>query len=230
MVSVRRISAPALWRISRKTGGRYSFSPRAGPHAKDKCMTLGHCLRDVLHVVANAREARWLANSRVVKVDGRVRNDISFPLGLMDVLTIKDSSWRVLPGKRGFELKSITNSESSTKLLKVVNKTHVKGKTQINFHDGRNMLVDKDIYKTSDVLVYDFSQKAVKNVIQFKRGTLVLIAEGKNRGKLGRVEDIRIIRGAQPNRVIVKAEKETIETLKDFAFAVGQDKPVISGM
>lgn len=169
-----------------------------------------------------------MLNRGIVKVDGIMRKDIGFPLGLMDVLTIGDDSWRVLPGKNELELKPVSGTESALKLLKVVNKTHVSGKTQINFHDGRNMLVDRDVYKTSDVVMYDSVSKAVKGAVQFKRGTLVLITEGKERGKVGRVENIIVLRGCQPNRVVIKSEKETVETLKDFAFAIGQDKPLIS--
>jgi len=228
MGSIRRMAAPILWKISRKTGGRYATVPKPGPHAIEKCLTLAYVIRDALKIAENAREVRMLLNRGIVKVDGHVRKDVGFPVGLMDIVSIGDSVWRVLPGKRGFELKPVSAAESGTKLLKVVNKTHVRGRMQLNLHDGRNMLVDKDIYKTSDVLVYDLAQRVVKSVVQFKRGTLVLIAEGKNRGKIGRVEDIAIIRGPQPNRVIIKSEGETIETLKDFAFAIGQDKPVIA--
>jgi len=222
------MSAPKLWKFARKTKMRYAIAPKPGPHKKERCLPLGHVIRDLLGFAETAREVRSILNRGIVKVDGIVRKDIGFPLGLMDVLTIGDTSWRILPGKRYLELKLTTGAESVLKLLKVVNKTHVNGKTQLNFHDGRNMLVDRDIYKTSDVVVYDSTAKAVKGAVQFKRGTLVLITEGKERGKVGRVENIIVLRSCQPNRVVIKSEKETVETLKDFAFAIGQDKPLIS--
>jgi len=225
---VKRISAPKLWQFARKTKMRYAIAPKPGPHPKNKCLPLGYVLRDIFAIAETVREARGLLNSGIVKVDGIVRKDIGFPLGLMDVLTIGDQSWRILPGKHELELKSVKPDESSLKLLKVINKSHIGGKVQLNFHDGRNMLVDRDVYKTSDVVIYDSKSKTIKGSVQFKRGALVLITEGKERGKIGRVEDIIVLRGCQPNRVVVKSEKETIETLKNFAFAIGQDKPLIS--
>jgi len=225
---IRRIAAPKLWKLARKTKSRYIIAPKAGPHAKERCFTLGYILRDMLGVAGNAREALSILNSRIVKVDGCVRRDIGFPVGIMDVLTIGGDSWRLLPGKRELELKPISGAESNLKLLKIVNKTHVAGKTQLNFHDGRNMLVDKDVYKTADVVVYDIAERALKSSVQFKRGALVLVTKGDNCGKLGRVEDIVILRGSQPNRVVVKCDKEAIETLKAFVFAVGQDRPLIT--
>lgn len=223
---IKRKAAPRLWKFARNTKKRFAIAPLPGPHPMEKCLTLGYILRDMLGFAETAKEARIILNRGIVKVDGKVRKDIGFPIGLMDVLAIGDKTWRVLPGGAGLELKPAADEQ--VKLLKVVNKCHVNGKTQINFHDGRNMLVDKDIYKTSDVVVYDLASKAVKGVVQFKRGTLVMIAEGKNRGKMGRVEDIIVLRSPQPNRIIIKSEKETIETLKNFAFAIGQDKPVIA--
>ena len=225
---IRRMSSPKLWKFARKTKARYAIAPKPGPHAKDACLPLGYILRDMLGIVETAREARSLLNCKLVKVDGRVRKDIGFPVGLMDVLTIGDKHWRVLPGGRGLDLKPIDAAESKLKLLKVIGKTHVKGKTQVNFHDGRNMLVNRDVYKTSDVALYDVVENAVKGHVQFKRGTLVLIADGVNRGKVGRVEDIVVLRSPQPNRIVVKCDKESIETLKKFAFAIGQDKPLIA--
>ncbi|MEM7813385.1 MAG: 30S ribosomal protein S4e [Candidatus Aenigmatarchaeota archaeon] len=225
---IKRMASPKLWKIVRKAKARYAIVPRPGPHAKSACLPLGHILRDVLGIAENAREARSLLNNRAVKIDGRVRKDMGFPVGLMDVLAVGDKYWRVLPCKRGLELKPISEAESRIKLLKVVGKTNVRGKTQLNFHDGRNMLVDKDVYRTSDVVVYDLVDSTIKGHVQFKRGTLVLIADGINRGKMGRVEDIIVLRRSQPNRVVIRHDKETTETLKAFAFAIGQDKPLIT--
>jgi small subunit ribosomal protein S4e len=224
---IKRIAAPRLWKFKRKTKMRYAIAPKPGPHPKDACLPLGHIIRDVLGIAETRSEVRSILNRNLVKVDGVIRKDAGFPLGLMDVLTIDDKHWRIVPGKSGFDVKPIAAAESSLKPLKVVNKRHVNGKTQINLHDGRNMLVDRDVYRTSDVILYDLVGKSVKAVVQFKRGALVLIVKGKNRGKVGRVEDIISVRGLQPSRVIVKSDKETLETLKDFVFAIGQDKPMV---
>ena len=224
---IKRLAAPKLWKFKRKTKMRFAIAPRPGPHPKNACLPLGHIMRDLLGIAETNREVRSILNRKLVKVDGIIRKDSSFPLGLMDVLTIGDTHWRIVPGKSGLDMKPITAAESLLKPLKVVNKRHVNGKTQINLHDGRNMLVDKDVYRTSDVILYDLAGKSVKSVVQFKRGALILIAEGKNRGKVGRVEDIISVRGLQPSRVIVKSDKETLETLKDFVFAIGQDKPMV---
>ncbi|NDW60254.1 30S ribosomal protein S4e, partial [Yangia sp. PrR004] len=57
-----------------------------------------------------------------VKVDGKVRTDEGFPVGLMDVVTIDKSreSYRVLYDVSGrFVLKSIKPEEAKFKLVKV---------------------------------------------------------------------------------------------------------------
>lgn len=222
------MAAPELMKLARKGRSRYTFAPSPGPHAADKCMTLGFVLRDILGVAANAREVRELMNSRMVKVDGIVRRDPGFPLGTMDILTVGNDSWRILPGRRGYYLQLLGREESSTKLLQVTGKTFVKGRLQLNFHDGRNMLVENDVYKTGDVVVFDVAEKKLKGHVQFKRGALGLVTDGKLRGTAGRVEDILLVRGITPNKVVLKADGRTVETLKDYIFVIGQEKPLVT--
>jgi len=51
-------------------------------------------------------------------------------------------------------------SDAEWKLCRIQNKTIVKGKkVQLNLHDGKNKLVEKDEYKTGDVLKNFFSKK-----------------------------------------------------------------------
>jgi small subunit ribosomal protein S4e len=228
MARLKRIAAPKIWKFPRKTKLRYTFSPSPGPHAAGRCMTLGYLLRDVLGAAATAREVRELLGRKLVKVDGIVRKDPGYPAGLMDVLSIDHHSWRLLPSKRGFYLQPVKGAEASTKLLKVRDKTFVKGKLQLNFHDGRNMLVDKDVYKTGDVVVFDLGGKKAGEVLQFKRGALGIVTDGKLRGMLGKIEEIILVRGITPNKVVLKAGGRKIETLKDYIFVVGHEKPVVT--
>ena len=225
---IKRLAANPMWHFARRTTQRYALDPRPGPHPKSRCLPLGHILRDVLHIAENMAEAKQLLNSGKVKVDGAVRKGAAFPAGLMDIVSIDDSHWRILPDKRGLRLHPITEAEAKTKLLMVKNKTHVHGKAQINLHDGRNLLVDKDIYKTGDVLVWDLNAKKPVGHLQFKRGAIAILIGGQSRGLVGRIEDVIIKRGIEPNRVLLRFEKQNKETRRDYAFVVGQDKPVIS--
>lgn len=228
MIPIKRISAPKHWRIRRKEK-KYSFHPLPGPHAKEKCLTLGMALRDMLAITENAKESRSLLRSGQVKVDGRPRKEPGFPIGIMDVVTVGNESWRVLAGRRGLYLKTVTGNESAIKLLKITNKTVIRGgKVQLNFHDGRNLIVEKSAaYHTGDVAVFDLEKNSIKETIQLKKGATVLIVEGHNMGTTGKVESLVNVRSMLPNKIVFKAGGQSKETLMDYAFVVGGDKPAI---
>ena len=76
-------------------------------------------------------------------VDGVVRTDPRFPVGLMDIVEIPDMEkiYRILPKwKKGLVPQEVSKKESSFKLCRIENKTTIKnGNIQLNLHDGRNI-------------------------------------------------------------------------------------------
>ncbi|MBI5061716.1 MAG: 30S ribosomal protein S4e [Candidatus Aenigmarchaeota archaeon] len=228
MAIMKRLASPRFWPIQRKVK-KFVVTPRAGPYAKSDCLPLGVIVRDVLKCAENMKEVKAILNRGLVKVDGRVRRDYRFPVGLMDVVFIGDEGFRMVSSKRGLMLKELQNAEAGIKLLKVTNKRHLRGrKIQINFHDGRNFLVQKDEYKTGDVIVFDLNENKIRNSFRYKRGALVLITGGRNKGTLGEIEEIVNARGLRANKVVVKAGGRKIEIDKRYIFVVGQDRPAIS--
>ena len=227
MVYTKRLLSPKFYNVSRKQN-TFVVTGACGPHNKASSFPLAIALRDVLKVAENISEAREILNKRTVKVDNNIRTDYKFPLGFMDVLSINDINYRILLNKKGLCIKQVDKAQSNVKLLKIVSKTFTKkNKLQLGFHDGRIILVDKDIYKVGDVVLFELESKKIKDLIQLKRGSTVLITEGKNRGKLGKVEDFVNVRSSQPNRIVVRFGDDRIETYKDYVFIVGHDSPVI---
>merc|ERR1711907_594016 len=78
-----------------------------------------------------------------ILVDGRVRKDPKFPLGLMDVLSIPKikKNYRVLYDVKGrFVMRDITAKQAATKLRRIVKRA--MGKNRIPYivtHDGRTI-------------------------------------------------------------------------------------------
>lgn len=223
---MKRLTAPRFWPIERKQG-KFIISPRPGPHSKKTCMPLGLILRDVFKYAANIKEAKAILNSGKIKVDGIVRKDYKFSVGLMDIITLGDESFMILPGHNVFYFKKLKKTETSTKLLKIKNKVCNAGKIQLNFHDGTNMLVDSNKYKTNDVVLYDLEKKQIKEVLELKKGSTILISSGKSSGDVGKVEKIIVTRSSQPNMVVVKTGDKRIAVPIGFVFIVGDEKPVI---
>src|SRR3989475_699151 len=117
--------------------------------------------------VARPLHASNLLIGRGVRVDGRAVTDPKFPVGLMDVLSFAATKahYRMLVDTRGrMALVPIEEGDAKWKLCRVEDKTTVRrGKTQVNLHDGRNVLLEKDAYKTGATLkLHVPEQKLVK--------------------------------------------------------------------
>ena len=83
----KRISVPKSWQISKKSR-KWITSTRPGPHSKDQSVPLAVVLRDMLGIVDNRAEAKRVLSEGKVLVDGVVRKDVRFPVGIMDIITI----------------------------------------------------------------------------------------------------------------------------------------------
>ena len=149
----------------------------------------------------------------------------------MDIISIPktNETYRVLlDNKRRLTLKPILNDETDVKLSKIVNKTTIKGgQTQLNLHDGRNLLTEED-YKVGDVLSLKMPEQEVQKAYKFEEGATVLVTGGKHTGEIGKVSEIIINQSSNPNTVIIEnSKKENFRTLKDYAFVIGENEPSI---
>ena len=227
---LKRYKAPKTWPIHPKEE-TWTVKPSAGPHAIEDCLSLMVVVRDILKIADNSREAKRIINSGDIVINGRSKKDYKFPVGFMDIITIPktNETYRVLlDNKRRLTLKPITNEETDVKLSKIVNKTTIKGgQTQLNLHDGRNLLTEED-YKVGDVLSLKIPEQEVQNVYKLEEGATVLVTGGKHTGEIGKISEIIINQSSNPNTVIIEnSRKENFLTLKDYAFVIGENEPSI---
>ncbi len=238
---LKRLAAPKLIKISRKTG-KFFTKVRAGPHAKEIALPLLHVVRDILKLGANAREARKIIKQGDVLIDGVPRKDHKFPLGIMDVIKIPkiDKQYRILPVEgKGFYPVEIPKKESAFKLVRIENKSTLKGgQIQLNLHDGRNILIKvKDPrnpeegkeYKTMDVLKITVPEQEIKGQYPLKEGSYGLIISGHNFGQMGTITEISKRFGTNASIIGVKNKKnEQLETQYEYMFIVGKGSPEIT--
>ncbi|MBE6488287.1 MAG: 30S ribosomal protein S4e [Methanosphaera stadtmanae] len=227
---LKRFKAPKMWPIHVKEE-TWTTKTSAGPHALNESLPLVMVLRDILGVASNAREAKIILNNGDVLVDGTVRKDHRFPVGFMDVISIPklNKYYRILPDYKGrLVLHEIDEKDSNFKLVSIKNKTTIKGgKTQLNLHDGRNVLCE-DEYKTGDVLLLEIPEQNISDSIKFEEGSLGLITGGKHIGELGRIKTITVTQSSKSNTVLMETDEGSFLTLAKYVFVIGQDKPVIS--
>lgn len=227
---LKRLAVPRQWSIPRKTT-HWAPKPSPGPHAADESVPLSLILRDYLRVCDTAREARAVLNQRKVLVDGRPVTDPKRSLGLMDVLTLAqvDTSWRVLLDTRGrLALAEMNKANSGWKLCRVEDKTTVAGgATQLNLHDGRNLVVKEAPYKTGDVLKVKVPEQKVMEHYPMVEGAQAFITGGTHVGENAVISRIEVTRDPRANLVHLRSGDVDFLTIKPYVFVVGKEKPEI---
>jgi small subunit ribosomal protein S4e len=237
--SSKRLNTPKFLQIKRKHG-KFFMAPSPGPHPSRFCLPLLHIVRDLLKIVDNHREAKKLIGLGKFKVDGKIVKDKTYPVGLMDVLSIEkmNKHYRILPDSHhGLILHEIPEAESAFKLCRITEKSTLKGgHIQLNLHDGRNIFIrvkdprntKEDIYKRMDVLKISVPEQEILKVLKFKEGNLAIIMSGKNIGQIGKVTTILKRFGPKASTVSIQHNSEHTETLYDYTFVLGEDQSEIS--
>merc|ERR1719321_1453975 len=93
-----------------------SPKPSPGPHKTRECLPLILILRNRLKYALTGREAKAILMERFVKVDGKVRTDVCYPTGFMDVVSIEksDEYFRLLYDAKGrMTVHRISSEEAS---------------------------------------------------------------------------------------------------------------------
>ncbi|TFG57210.1 MAG: 30S ribosomal protein S4e [Methanomassiliicoccus sp.] len=224
---LKRLNAPKSWPVPRKSSV-WVTSPNPGAHPLDQCMPLTLVLRDLLKVCDTAAEARKILSAKHVLVDGRVVTEAKLPVGLMDVLSLPASGkyYRMLIDSRGkFTLVETTEDRAKWKLCRIENKTVISGgRLQLNMHDGRNILVDEDSYKTGDVLKIELPTQKIIEPFKMVQGNVAMITSGSSAGQIMVIEEQVEARSSSPDLVRFKNGKLTV---KNNVFVIGNKTPEV---
>jgi small subunit ribosomal protein S4e len=227
---LKRLAAPRVLRLHRKDKV-LTIKAAPGPHPLEQAIPLGLVVRDYLKLCDLYKEARKIISNGDILVDGVKRKDLKFPCGLMDVISIPKmrKHVRILYDRNGkLTLVPISESDAEWKLCRIQNKTIVKGKkVQLNLHDGKNKLVEKDDYKSGDVLKISFKENKIDDVYKFEKGTISIIIGGKHIGEIASIDEIQVTASSKPNLAKMKGENE-FSTIAHHVFPIGKTKPAIN--
>jgi small subunit ribosomal protein S4e len=222
----KRIAAPNAWPIKRKTH-HWVVGANAGAHSMETGIPLLVVVRDILKVANNAREAKMIINEKNIWIDGMPRTDYKHMVGLFDIVSIPSTNeyYRVLLDKHN-RFKLFKEDANATKLCRINNKTIVrKGAVQLNLHDGTNILASND-YKTFDTVILDPKDRKIVKHIPYKTGNLAMIVGGEHSGEIGKIKQIRKVRGSGTNMVAISNEQE-FETIEAYVYVIGENKSEI---
>ena len=216
---MKRLAMPRSWPLTRKTDIWIS-RPRPSGHPIERCMALGVVLRDILGVAQSMREAKRALATRRILVDGRVTTDMRRGVGVMDVLTVGEDHYRcVLDSNGKLRYAPISAKEASHKLCRIDGKTTIKGGvTQLNLHDGRNILVDDaNKYNSMDSLVLDVASQKINKHLKFESGANCYLIGGSHIGNIATMNEYVVKRSSKDNEVLF----DDFGTIVDHVFVVG---------
>ena len=224
---MKRLASPRSWPIKKKANV-WTTKPSPGAHPEENSMPAVIILRDLIGVCDTAREAKRIIGNREVLVDGKPVKSPKEPVGIMDVISIPKMNvhYRILLTDKGkLTATKIAEDRSTWTLCRIEGKTILKGgKYQINMSGGRNIILDKDEYKTGDTLKINFGDQKVLAHYGLVAGASAMIIEGVHAGKAETVSEYLITKSNGAN--VVKFEGGA-ETVKKNVFVIGGKKPEI---
>jgi len=196
---LKRLDAPSHWMLD-KMGGIFATRPRGGSHKLRECLPLVLLLRNRLKYALTGKESNMILKQRFVEVDGKVRTENKYPVGFMDVVTIKKTNdfFRILFDTKGrYVVHKVTKKESKYKLLKVVRRgKHTQGVPYVLTHDGRTIRYPDDDIKVNDTIKFDLESKTISKFVKFEKGNLCYITGGSNRGRIGQIVQTDVHEGS----------------------------------
>merc|ERR1712072_401794 len=168
------------WMLDKLTGV-HAPRPRTGPHKLRECLPLQIVLRNRLKYALNGRECDVILHDKdnAVKIDGKIRRDKKFPVGLMDTISIDKTGdyFRMMYDVKGrFNLVPIKEKESGFKLCKI--KRREMGPNKIPYvvtHDARTMRFAAPEIKVYDTVKVDLKTNTIVGHVPLLIGNRVFV-------------------------------------------------------
>ena len=222
----KRLSVPKSWPVERKTD-TFTVKADSGPHGEDGVPLL-IILRDVLGYVDSRKEARYALEQGNVLVNGDEGVAEDRPIGMFDILafTEREEYYRVFPDEGGrLALTAVDADAADSKLGKIENKTKVTGgQTQLNLHDGQNLLVeDASEYNSGDSIVIANDGDDIVAHFPYEEGSLVTAVRGAHAGDIGEVTEINVTPGSGSNNVAVETDDGAFETVEEYVVVIDEN-------
>jgi len=229
--------------------GVFAPRPSTGPHKLRECLPIIILLRNRLKYALTRNEVTKIVMQRLIKVDGKIRTDATFPAGFMDVLSIEKTgeNFRLLFNTKGrFILQPISPEEAKYKLCKVKRvQIGAKAIPFVALHDGKTIIYPDPMIKVNDTVKVNLETGKIVDFVKFDIGNVVMVTGGRNLGRVGVIVsrerhlgsfDIVHVRDAVGNEfatrlgnvfVIGKTEGKTVKALVSLPKDKGIKKTIL---
>jgi small subunit ribosomal protein S4e len=225
----KTISMSKVVNTSRKETA-WTVNTRAGPHTKETSVALGIVIRNYAGIVATMKEAKKILNNSEVKVNGIIRKEHQFPIGLFDVVTMAKQKlfFRMVFDTKGRLVLKAIDAEAKDKLSKVTGKVMTAKGIQITTDDARTFLGVKA--NVGDSLKVALPKGNVVEVIAFSEGAQAYITKGAHCAQVAKI--VEIVQGTEKKEKLVKlaSGKDVFETIAKNIHIVGKDKVEVEAL
>lgn len=219
-------SMPKAVSVSKKND-YWTVRTKAGPHRRSASIALGLVVRNFAGVASKMKEAKRILNEGEVKVNGMVRRDHQFAVGLFDAVAIEKAKlfFRVLLDNKGRVILKQTEHEPKEKISRVETKVMTSKGIQITTDDGRTYFgVDA---KVGDSVKVSFKTGKVESVLPLKEGAVAYLTKGAHCSEIAKI--VSIVEGTMRRDKLVKLSngKEDFETIAGIIYVVGKNSAEI---
>jgi len=190
-------------------------------------------LRNRLKYALTYIECKKIVKQRLIKIDGKIRTDSKYPIGMMDVVTIEKTgeNFRMLYDHKGrFVVHRIDAEEAKTKLCKVKRvMVGPKGVPFVVTNDGRTLRYPDPLVKLNDTVLINTSTAKIQEFVKFESGNLCMITGGRNIGRAGIITSRERHPGSFEIVHVKDANGHAFATRVNNVFVIGRgNKPLIT--
>ena len=198
-----RYNMGKFWPVAKK-GTKYVAK---SSHNNSNSVPLAVLIRDVLKLVRTTKELKKVLNEKQIKVSGKEIRDTNYPIGLFDMITAGDKTFRVILGENK-KFKMEESKDDGTKVIKIVGKKNLGKKgIQFNLMDGRNVLSNEKA-NVGDSVIYNYNNAKISKIIKMDKGSEGFVIKGKHAGVRGKI--VNIVEQGGKKIAVISDDKEKI--------------------
>ena len=227
--SLKRYAAPPAMQVVSVKEKKFIAMPEPGPHCFKMSLPLQVLVRDLLKLAETGREARHVISRSMILVDGVARTSYKFPVGLMDVVSVKEINkhYRVLVDQKGILTPvEIPEEEASMKICRVNRKHLYKGRLRLTTEDGRTFETDDYSMNIGGSLLVKIPEGTIVDKTPLAEGNSGYVFMGKHAGATGIVKtfsESSLLRESMVTLILNDGSEAS--TVRDYVMIVGREKP-----
>jgi small subunit ribosomal protein S4e len=223
---LKALNAPKVRKIHRKENV-WTIKTRAGAHNAKESVPLGIILRDYIKIAQNLKEAKNILNNGEVKINGKIKKDTRYGIGLFDIISIKKQNLNYIVALDNLERIKLkeTKEELQEKISKISHKNAMKKEVQITTNDGRTF--NNNEGKIGDSIIIKLPEGKMEKLLKLEENATVYITNGSHCSEKGKIKEIIPSTIKREKMIKIDQDGTIFETLAKNIIVIGKEKEEI---